>query len=41
VCRYISFEGLREALKTVQNLITFLKPDWLQSISESCVLEDV
>ena len=41
VCRYISFEGLREALKTVQDLITYLKPDWLQSISESCVLEEV
>lgn len=41
VCRYISFEGLREALKTVQEFITFLKPDWLQSVSESCVLEGV
>src|SRR5258707_14411058 len=41
VCRYIPFEGLREALKTVQDFITFLKPDWLQSVSESCALEDV
>ena len=41
VCRYIPFEGLREALKTVQDLIAFLKPDWLQSISESCAPEDV
>jgi hypothetical protein len=41
VCRYIPFEGLREALRTVQDFITFLKPDWLQSVSESCALEDV
>lgn len=32
---------LREALKTVQDFITFLKADWLQSLSESCALEDV
>jgi hypothetical protein len=41
VCRYIPFEGLRENLKTVQNVITFLKSDWLQHISESCAREDV
>jgi hypothetical protein len=40
VCRYIPFEGLREALKTVQDFIIFLKPDWLQSISETCELEE-
>ena len=37
VCRYISFEGLREALSAAQNFISFLKPTWLQTISESCV----
>jgi EVE domain len=41
VCRYISFEGLREALITVQNYITYLKFDWLQTVSESCALEDL
>jgi hypothetical protein len=41
VCRYISFEGLREALSTTQNCISFLKPTWLQTISESCALEDL
>ena len=40
-CRYIRFEGLREALKTVQDFITFLKPDWLESVSKSCALQDV
>jgi hypothetical protein len=31
---FVPFEGLREALRTVQDLIAFIKPDWLQSISE-------
>jgi len=41
VCRYISFEGLREALVTAQDYIPYLKFDWLQAASESCALEDV
>jgi hypothetical protein len=41
VCRYIAFEGLREALSAAQNFISFLKPTWLQTISESCALEDL
>jgi hypothetical protein len=41
VCRYISFEGLREALNAAQDFISFLKPTWLQTISESCPLDDL
>ena len=41
VCRYISFEGLREALTAAQDFVTFLKPAWLQTVSESCALEDL
>jgi len=41
VCRYISFEGLREALAAAQNFVTLLKPAWLQTVSESCALEDL
>jgi hypothetical protein len=41
VCRYISFEGLREALAAAHDYRSFLKPDWLQRISESCALEDL
>jgi predicted RNA-binding protein len=41
VGRYIPFEGFREALKAAQDFVSFLKPDWLQKISESCALEDV
>jgi hypothetical protein len=41
VCRYISFEGLREALAAAQNYVSFLKPAWLQTVSESCAPEEV
>ncbi len=41
VCRYISFENLREALAAAHDYVTFLKPAWLQNISESCTLEDL
>jgi hypothetical protein len=41
VCRYISFEGLREALTAAHNYVSFLKSDWLQDISESCAIEDI
>jgi hypothetical protein len=41
VCRYISFDGLREALTAAQDYVSFLKPAWLQTISESCAIEDL
>ena len=41
VCRYIPFEGLREALTAAQDYISYLKPAWLQTISESCSIEDL
>ena len=41
VCRYISFEGFREALTRAQDYISFLKPTWLQEVSEECALEDL
>lgn len=40
-CRYISFEGLREALAAAHNYVSFLKPEWLQTVSESCAPDDV
>jgi hypothetical protein len=39
VCRYISFEGFREALAAAHDYVSFLRPAWLQTISESCTLE--
>src|SRR5579875_337572 len=40
VCRYISFEGLRESLTSVRDIVSYLKPDWLQKTSEACAPED-
>jgi hypothetical protein len=40
VCRYISFEGLRDALVQVEGLVRYLKADWLQTISESCTRDE-
>ena len=41
VCRYISFEGLRDALSAAQDYVTYLKFDWLQNISKTCEIEDL
>jgi hypothetical protein len=41
VCRYISFQGPREALTAAQNHAWFLKAAWLQTISESSAFEDL
>ena len=40
VCRYISFEGLRDALEAAKDYVSFLKPAWLQNISESCAPDE-
>jgi hypothetical protein len=39
--RYISFQGPREALTAAQDHASFLKPAWLQTISESSAFEDL
>jgi hypothetical protein len=41
VCRYISFEALRKALASTQDVVSFLRPEWLQSVSESCTPDEV
>jgi hypothetical protein len=41
VCRYISFEGFREALTAAHDYVSYLKAAWLQTVSESCALEDL
>jgi hypothetical protein len=40
VCRYISFEVLREALQAASPYVRYLKQDWLQTISDSCARDD-
>lgn len=36
VCRYISFERLMSALDDIGDNVAFLRPEWLQTVSESC-----
>ena len=39
ICRYISFEALRERLAQVKDFVRYLKPDFLEDVSEPCDLE--
>ena len=38
-CRYISFDALRERLGKVKDFVRYLKPDFLEELSEACDLE--
>lgn len=40
MCSYISFSALRENIKKVASIIRYIKPEFLEEFSESCVLED-
>ena len=40
VCRFISFSGLREQLQQVAPMVRYLKPEFMEEISESCEVED-
>jgi hypothetical protein len=40
VCRFISFSELRTRLKEAGALIRYLKPEFLEELSESCEIED-
>ncbi len=41
VCRFISFSDLRGRLKEAGPLIRYLKPEFLEELSESCEIEEV
>jgi len=34
-------KGLQESLAVAKDFVSFLEPDWLQAVSESCALEDL
>ena len=40
MCRFISFSGLKDQIKQAAAYIRFLKPEFLEELSESCVLEE-
>jgi len=39
-CRFISFSTLKEQIKAVGHILRFLKPEFLEEISESCEIEE-
>jgi hypothetical protein len=41
VCRYISFETLRDSIEQARPYVRYLKSDWLQTISESCAPDEI
>ena len=41
MCRYISFEELRRQLDAAKGFLQFLKPEFLDSFSESCEPEEL
>jgi hypothetical protein len=41
VCRFISFSDLRNRLKDAGPLMRYLKPEFLEELSESCEVEEV
>ncbi len=40
ICRFIPFSGLREQIAKVSSIIQYLKPEFLEELSESCELEE-
>jgi len=40
VCRFISFSDLRKRIKEAEPLIRYLKPEFLEELSESCEIEE-
>jgi len=40
VCRFISFNSLRDRLKQAEPFIRYMKADFLEELSESCEIED-
>ena len=40
ICRFISFSGLKDQIKQASAYIRFLKPEFLDELSESCELEE-
>jgi hypothetical protein len=41
MCQFISFEELRKQLDLAKHFLQFLKPEFLDSFSESCEIEEV
>lgn len=40
ICRYIAFNVLRDRIAQVTSIVKYLKPEFLNDLSESCKLDD-
>jgi hypothetical protein len=40
MCRFISFSTLRDKLSEVRSVARYLKPEFLDELSESCEIEE-
>ncbi len=40
ICRFISFSTLKDQIRAVSHILRFLKPEFLEEISESCEIEE-
>jgi hypothetical protein len=40
MCRYMSFDNIRKKIKEVGTIVKYLKPEFLDEVSESCELEE-
>ena len=40
ICRYISFSELKEKIKKIETIVQYIKPEFLEDLSESCDLEE-
>jgi len=41
ICRFISFSTLKEQIKAMGHMLRFIKPEFLEEISESCEIEEL
>lgn len=41
ICRYIPFSTLKKKIQELKSVITYLKPEFLEEISESCEVEEI
>lgn len=41
ICRFISFSTLKEQIKAVGHVLQFIKPEFLEAISEPCLIEEL
>jgi hypothetical protein len=41
MCRFIPFSELKRAVDQIASVVHYLKPEFLEEISESCEIEEV